>query len=155
MEEKKATQTAIYSEYVGTVQEANKTKPTKTSVEKAKLAGPEKYDWRKNVYPNHKKRRAFEDKGNKKYARTKIELEDGVTPFQKRCQVLRARIERGVRIDQAFQNDIAQDSMHIERAIQQNVMASLYKALGREKGKAAYDNNRRLQAIREDKKIAM
>ena len=145
MQETTAPQTAMYSEFTGSLHASpHKAKDVK------KQQGKE--DWQKYAYPNRRFRRAYDIKDKAKYARNENDLKNGVTAFEKMCMVLRDRVEHGNSLHRAFQNENATSMMHYERNKENSCLNSLTAALGNELGRKAYNNNRKLNSIREDKK---
>lgn len=149
MEERKdkPTQTAVYSEFVGSLKDNSaKQEPVK----KKRKAG--KNDWMRFSYPNRAMRRTYDVRGAKKYERTKEEIKKGVTPFQKMMQVLRDNHEHGDMLHQSFTNEVATDQMHGEHDKEQQCKDSLTERFGNELGMKMYYNNKRLQGSYDDKK---
>ncbi len=145
-EQKNPTQTAVYSEYVGSLKDA--------TAEKGKK--PKKKDpnaWRKFQYPNREMRRKYAPKGKKKYERTEQEIRAGKTPLEKMGEVLRDNIDHGNMLHRSFENEVATDHMHFESAKEAACLKSLTDALGPEAGVKAHNNNRRLQGVYMDKKM--
>lgn len=145
---KDPTQTAVYSEYVGSLKDA--------TAEKGNV--PRRKDpnaWRRFQYPNRKVRRKYDVKGKKKYALTPTEIQNGKTWLDKIGEVLRDNIDHGNMLHRAFQNEVATDHMHFERAKGESCLKSLTDALGPDAGVKAYNSNRKRQSIYADKKTTM
>lgn len=154
MEENKQqpTQTAVYSEYVGSLKDNSKKEtPKEAAMRKKRQRNND--DWKKFSYPNRKMRRAYGIKGAKQYKRTAQEIEEMKTPFAKRMEVMRGNLEHGKMLHQSFQNEVATDQMHYERAKDEASLKSLKEALGSERGIRVHNANRRLRGLYEDKKM--
>ena len=150
MEENKAPQgtTAVYSDYVGSLK--NAAEPLK----KKKNRKPNPNDWMRFAYPNREMRRRFV-KAKIKYNRTPEEIKAGKSPFDKMLEVIDGNLEHGITLDKSFQNEVATDTMHFERSKDEMCVKSLTDSFGSELGMKMHNSNKRLQSIREDKKIMM
>jgi hypothetical protein len=142
-ENKQPTQTGVYSEYVGSLKDANEPK---------KKRKPGKNDWMKFMYPNRSVRRKFDIKGSEKYKLTREEVVNGKTLLDKIGEVLRGNHEHGAMLHRSFENEVATDHMHYERAKDEACLKSLTEALGPERGVKAHNNNRRISGVYEEKK---
>jgi len=107
------------------------------------------------VYPNRKYRRSFMSKHP--HLRTQIEIEDKVTPFQKWLKNINDNIDNGELQHDSYVNIISQDQIAMEQSKDDHVRNSLLKFYGKNSKMAVevFRNNKRLQSIREDKKIVM
>ena len=107
------------------------------------------------VYPNRKYRRTFMMKGIHK--RTDIEISEGVTPFQKWSKDVSDNIDNGRMQHESYTNIVSQDQMAQEQSIDDHARSSLLAFYGKNSKRAVevFRDNKRLQSIREDKKIAM
>ena len=142
-----STQTAVYSDYVGSL------KGAKPKSQKKIVTDPN--EWMKFTYPNRRKRRLYEAKGKKKYFRSKHDIQMKVSLFAKMMQVIDGNVEHGKMLHQSFENEVATDTMHFEQSVDARCAASLVEKYGPEKAKIVFDNNRRLRNIRADKKIGL
>jgi hypothetical protein len=103
------------------------------------------------TYPNRKYRRMFRDKNQ--FQRTTEDIELKMTPFQKWDNVTSQNIESGKRLHEAYINLISQEQTADQQARDVRVRKSLEEFYGKKKGAEVFRENKRLESIREDKKI--
>lgn len=105
-------------------------------------------------YHNRSIRRAYLDKN--RFNRSTLEIEDGVTPFQKWAEVVKGNIEMGKMRHDAFINDVVTLDMDRENARNGRIKNNLIEFYGStEKAIRVFNENKRLENIRFDKKFNM
>ena len=125
----------------------------KQQVEK-KIRSRRKLQWNSLMgYHNRKVRGQFRDKNDKK--RSALEISSEITPLEKWAQVTIDNIKNGALLHDSFVNDMVQLDMDRERAMEERVKKSLKEFYGNtEKAMRAFTENKRLQNILTDKKLA-
>ena len=100
-------------------------------------------------YPNRKYRRTFKDKNANK--RTQLEIDDGMTQYEKWTQGMVANVIQGERLHNAYINLIVQEQIAEEQALDDRVKKSLKEVFGSKIAAEIFSENKRLQRLNEDK----